>query len=110
MSNKPKKWTDVYPQGTKMGDEEQRFFIALARHPKFVWRSVSALAKESNLSAERVEEIIAKYHKKNMVLSNPKGEGDQWGYWERLPKEMWQQDAKSIAQKDQKSRIDKATP
>ena len=110
MSSKPKKWTDVYPQGTKMGDEEQRFFIALARHAKYIWRSVSALSKEANLTPVRVEEIIAKYYKKNMVFMNPKGEGDQWGYWERVPTEMWKQDTKSIAQTDQKSRIDKAKP
>lgn len=109
MSSKPKKWTDIYPQGTKEGDEEQRFFIALARNPKYAWRSVSALSKESNLTVERVEEIISKYYKKNMIFMNPKGE-EQWGYWERIPKEMWDKDTKSIAQSDQKSRIDKATP
>jgi hypothetical protein len=105
-SKKPKKWTDVYPQGTKEGDEEQKFFIALARQPEFKWRSVAALAKEANLTKERVEEIIQKYYKKNMVFSNPKTE-DHWGYWERVP-EMLNEDHSSIAQSDQKKRIDKA--
>ena len=54
------KWTDVYPQGCKAGDEEQDFFIALARNPKWQWRSVAAIAKESGLSKERVEELLNK--------------------------------------------------
>jgi hypothetical protein len=108
MSNKPKKWTDVYPQGTKDGDEEQRFFIALARHKQYTWRSVASLVKESKLSKERVEQIIQKYYKKNMVFANPNSE-DQWGYWERNP-EMLNSDKKSIAASDQKKRIDKASP
>ena len=58
---KPKKWTDVYPVGTKEGDEEARFFRSLARHPKYDWRSTAAISKESGLSPKRVEEIIAKY-------------------------------------------------
>lgn len=80
----PKKWIDVYPQGTTEGNEEQRFFIALARNPKYCWRSISALAKESNLSAQKVEKIIEKYYKKGMIFQNPKTE-DQWAYWERVP-------------------------
>ena len=106
MSKKPRKWTDVYPQGTKAGDEEQRFFIALARHPKFEWRSVASLAKEGNLTKERVEEILEKYIKKDMVFQNPKNE-DQWGYWERVP-EMLDGNNASITKSDQKGRIDKA--
>ena len=107
-SQKPKKWTDVYPQGTKEGNEEQRFFIALARQPEYKWRSVAALAKESNLTKERVEEIISKYYKKNMIFASPKAE-DHWGYWERVP-ECLEQDHGSLAQTDQKKRIDKAKP
>lgn len=106
--SKPKKWPQVYPQGTKDGDEEQRFFIALARHPDYVWRSVAAIAKEANLSKERVEQILAKYHKKGMVFQNPKSkENDSWGYWERVP-EMLSPDKGTISQEDQKKRIDKA--
>ncbi len=107
MSDKPKKWTDVYPQGTKAGDEEQKFFIALARNKKYQFRSVASLSKEANLTAERVEEIIQKYYKKNMVFMNPKSE-DQWGYWERLSKDVWSQNKKSVAEADQKNRIDDA--
>jgi predicted transcriptional regulator len=102
---KPKKWVDCYPQGTKIGDEEQAFFIALSRHPKYHWRSVSAIAKESNLTKERVEEIIQKYQKKGMVFNNPKNE-DQWGYWENVP-EMLSKDVKSLSQQDQEDRINK---
>jgi hypothetical protein len=81
---KPKKWTDVYSSGTNGGDEESRFFKSLARHPKYDWRSTAAIAKESGLGHKRVEEIIAKYMKMNMVFQNPKNE-DHWGYWERVP-------------------------
>lgn len=104
MANKPKKWTKVYPQGTKAGDEEQRFFIALARNAKYDWRSTAAIAKESGLTKERVEEIVSKYINKGMVFQNPKNE-DQWGYWERVP-HMLAQNTGSIAQKDRNDRID----
>ena len=103
---KPPKWTDVYPQGTKAGDEEQRLFISLARNAKFIWRSVAALAKEANLTPERCEEILAKYHKKGMVFQNPKSE-DQWSYWERTPELLPSVD-KSIASNDKNTRIDNA--
>lgn len=103
---KPRKWTEVYPQGSKTGDEEQKFFIALARNPKFKWRSTSAVAKESGLSKERVEEIVAKYYAKGMVFQNPKNE-DQWGYWERVP-EMVEDGVKSLSSADKTKRIDGA--
>jgi hypothetical protein len=103
-SKSPPKWVYVYPQGTKEGDEEQKFFIALARHPKYNWRSVSAIAAESGLTKKRVEEIISKYYKKSMVFQNPKN-ADQWGYWERVP-DMLQDDDSTIVQKDQQKRID----
>ena len=102
--SQPKKWVNVYPQGCKEGDEEQRLFIALARHAKYEWRSVASLAKEGKLTKERVEEILTKYHKKGMVFQNPKNV-DQWGYWERVP-HMLPGCAHTIAQKDQKNRID----
>lgn len=100
----PPKWVNVYPQGTKEGDEEQRFFIALARDKKYQWRSVSAIAKEANLTQERVEEIIRKYYKRGMVIQNPKNP-DNWGYWERNKKSM-PCSGQSIAKKDQSHRID----
>lgn len=105
-TKKPPKWLDVYPQGTKEGNEEQSFFIALGRHPKYQWRSTAAIAKESGLEVDRVEEIIAKYYKKGMVFQNPKNE-DQWGYWERCP-EMLKDDSKSVVQMDHKKRINDA--
>ena len=81
MNLKP--WYDVYPYGTKEGDEECRFFCAIARHPDFKYRSVEKLAEESRLSKSRVEEIITKYAPSGMVTQNPK-EPDQWGYFERV--------------------------
>ena len=104
-ANKPPKWTNVYPQGSKEGDEESKFFIALGRNPKFKWRSVSAIAKETGLSQKRVEEIVAKYYTNGMVLQNPKNE-DQWGYWERVGVDGT--DDSTIAQTDQKKRVKRA--
>lgn len=111
MKNKtktPPKWTSVYPQGSKEGDEEQGFFIALARNSKWKWRSTAHLAKESKLSKERVDEILAKYWKKGMVFQNPASE-DQWGYWERVP-EMLPAEEESITSKDHNERIKKNKP
>lgn len=103
MAHKIKAWTDVYPQGSKEGDEEQGFFIAISRHPKWKWRSVAQIAKEANLTKQRVEEIIQKYYKKGMILQAPQNE-EMWGYWEnhkdRLPKPKL-----SAADEDHKSRI-----
>ena len=105
---KLKKWTDVYPQGTDEGDQEQAFFIALARNSKWQWRSTAALAKESVLTQKRVEEIINKYVKRNMVFKNPNND-DQWAYWERVP-EMLRSiiDDVSLVQRDHNMRIRKA--
>jgi hypothetical protein len=103
----PPKWHQVYPQGTQAGNEEYKFFVALARHPKFAWRSVSAVAKESGLTEKRTEEILQKYYTKGMVFPSPKNESN-WGYWERVP-EMLPKDPGSLSIKDQKKRIDKVT-
>ena len=100
---KPSKWTEVYPQGTKAGDEEQKVFISLARS-KWNWRSVAHVAAEAGLTKERTEKILNKYYKKGMVFQNP-ANVDQWGYWERVP-HMLKDDDRTIAQKDQDKRID----
>ncbi len=103
MSKTLPQWSSIYPQGTREGDEEQAIFIALSRHPKWQWRSVSALAKEANLTKERVEEILSKYWKKGMVFQNPANE-DQWGYWERVP-DMVPKDKGSISDVDHDERL-----
>lgn len=102
---RPHKWIDVYPQGTKEGDEEQSVFICLARHNKWSFRSVAQIAKESNLSRERVEEILQKYWKKGMVFQNPNNE-DQWAYWERVP-DMLPDKKDSLTKEDQNNRTNK---
>ena len=99
---KPPKWTDVYPQGTPEGDEEQRFFISLNRD-KYNFKSISQIASECRVSKERVEEIITKYAKLNVVIQNPKNE-DQWGYWEKCP-DLVPKKPISISQKDHEKRI-----
>lgn len=106
MKKMPLKWIDVYPQGTKEGDEEQKFFIALARNPKWEWRSITAIAKDSGLTPKRVEQIIQKYYKCGIVIQSSKNE-DLWAYWERVPN-LAEKDDSSVTKKDQKDRIDKA--
>jgi saccharopine dehydrogenase-like NADP-dependent oxidoreductase len=101
----PKKWTDVYNQGTKEGDEEQKFFICLARHPKYTFRSASAIAKETGLPRKRVDELVQKYLKMGLIYPHPSNE-DTWGYWERNP-ELANEDNRSITKKDQDKRIEK---
>lgn len=90
-------WYDVYPRGSKEGDEEEKVFISLSRKV-WAWRSIGSISKESGLSKERVEEILYKYYKKGLVFQNPKNE-DQWGYWDRVP-EMLDKKKKSIVQED----------
>lgn len=107
-SKNPPKWEDIYPQGSKQGDEEQAFFIALARNAKWQWRSTAQLAKEAKLTRERVDEILAKYWKKGMVFQSPTNE-DHWGYWVRVP-EMLPKEEDSITERDHKDRISKAKP
>jgi hypothetical protein len=104
---KPKKWTDVYPAGSEEGDEESRFFKSLARHPKYEWKSTAALAKESGLTQKRVEEIMAKYIKLNMVFQNPNNE-EHWGYWERVP-HMLPDSYVSVSDEDKQKRISRAS-
>jgi hypothetical protein len=102
---KPPKWSQIYPQGTTKGDEEQKFFKVLSRG-KYDFLSIAQIAQESGLSKERVEEIIEKYHCICVVLQNPENE-DQWGYWERC-EELLPEDRPSVSQSDKQFRIKKA--
>lgn len=102
---KPKKWTDCYRQGSKEGDEEVKFFIALSRHPKYKWRSTESICKESGLTPQRVDEILKRYLDMNMIISSPTHE-DHWAYWERVP-ELLPKPFKSMCQKDQEERMSK---
>jgi len=107
MTDNPKRWTELYPYGTKEGDEEAKFFRALARHNKFEYRSTGAIVKETGLSRERVEEIIDKYvNKTKPPLIYPHSTNDEhWGYWERCP-EVLKKDKRSLSEKDKDKRID----
>lgn len=107
MSN-PKKWTEVYPYGTKEGDDEAKFFKALARHHKFDYRSTNQISKTTGLSLERVEEIIDKYVNNispPLIFAHPTNEG-HWAYWERCPERV-NVDKRDTARKDKDNRIDK---
>lgn len=103
----PANWYDLYPRGTKEGDEEEKIFNSLARHTTWKWRSVSAIAKDTGISKERVEEVLYKYYKKNMVFQNPKNE-DQWGYWSNHPELLNKPNKKSIRQEDIDKRLNLA--
>ena len=104
----PKTWTEVYASGTKAGEEEAKFFKALARDPRYNWRSSPAIAKEAGLSAERVDEIIDKYARKispSLVYPHPTND-DHWGYWEGLPEKVYKKDPRSLASKDKDRRVE----
>jgi hypothetical protein len=103
MKKTPPNWYDIYPQGTQQGDDEQKLFTSLARNGKWVWRSVGAIEKETNLDKEKIEKILYKYLKLGVVFQNPKNE-DQWGYWANVP-EMLNLKKKSINQEDIQNRI-----
>jgi len=91
------------PKVQEKGMKNYKFFTALARNPKWSWRSVASLAKETNLSQERIEDIIYKYMQKGMVFKNPKND-EQWGYWANVP-EMLGNKTKSINQEDKDNRL-----
>ncbi len=95
-------WTEVYPQGTPEGDEEQRFFIALARS-KDNWVSTERITKSANLSTKRVEEIVNKYLKKGIILKHS-SKDNVWGYWERNLDSI-EKEKKTITENDQDLRI-----
>jgi hypothetical protein len=99
-------WWEVFPKGTKEGDDETRFFCSLSRHPDFKWRSVDKVAEESSLSKSRVEEIIGKYAGTGIILQNPK-DPDQWGYWERVGAKAG---AKDLLEEEQEIRLKKVKP
>lgn len=105
MINKPPTWCQVYPHGTKEGDDEMVFFYALARS-KWEWVSTAQIAKQSGLSRERVEQIISKYLNWNppLVLQSATKE-DHWAYWERVPDLLTP--PKSLGDLDQENRIKK---
>jgi hypothetical protein len=107
MKKKLQNWYDIYPAGTKEGDEEHAFFISLSRNPKYAWRSTSGIAQETNLTKERVEQIIDKYLKIGLIYQHPKND-DNWGYWERVPEDMLPKKYRSLVAQDQKARIKKA--
>lgn len=104
---KPKKWTEVYPQGTVEGDDEAKFFRSLARNPKFAYRSTPQIMSDTGLTRQRVEEIIDKYATMKPPLIVPhSSNADHWGYWERC-EEGDDECEKSLCQTDQENRIDR---
>lgn len=104
----PKKWHQVYPYGTKQGDEEAKVFRALSRSGgKWTYRSVAALEKLTGLSRERLEEIIDKYATQfnpPLIYPHP-NQDDHWGYWELL--DSIKGPEKSISGSDKENRINK---
>jgi hypothetical protein len=106
---KLRKWWEIYPAGTPAGDEEKKFFVAIARNLKFTYRSAGALAQETGLTKTRCEEIISKYHAKGMLVQSSK-HPDQWGYWETVGIDPDAVDSQaSTAEADKDARIKKAT-
>lgn len=103
----PKKWTEVYPYGTKEGDEETIFFKALIRKNKYDYMSTAALIKETGLSRQRVEEILEKYVSKfnpPLIYPHPTN-SEHWGYWQNC-KDQIKTDHRNLSEKAKDSRID----
>lgn len=103
-----KKWHEVYPYGTKEGDEEAKVFRALSRHAKYDFRSTGALEKATGLSQTRIEEIIDKYvnhFSPPLIIPHPKNE-DHWAYWERCT-DILKKDKRNLSQRDQDDRVNK---
>lgn len=101
---KLKKWSEIYPQGTKEGDDEQKLFIALVRDAKFSYKSTAMLVKETKLSTQRVEEILDKYVKLGLIFVHEAND-KYWGYWERNPERV--KKSSTLVKKDQDSRMKK---
>lgn len=103
-----KKWWQVYAN-----DEEKRFFVGkdgqsgLVRSTDYEWRSTTALAREADMTKLSCEQIIDKYHKHGIVLQHPK-DPEKWGYWERVAPQTGSVTSQSVAEADQKKRMDKA--
>ena len=106
--SKLSKWWEIYPAGTQVGDEEKRFFVALARNQKYIYRSVGALSQESGLTKTRCEEIINKYATKGIIVQSNK-HPDQWAYWENTSINNGSATALSVSDSDKDTRIKKAT-
>lgn len=96
-------WWEVFPQGTKAGDEETKFFCALSRHRDYKWRTVDSISEESGLSKTRVEELIGKYYEAGLIYQNLKNP-DQWGYWERVGERKTDKD---ILEEEHENRLKK---
>lgn len=105
-----RKWWEVYS-----GSEEKKVFVGadgrsgLIRKTDFEWRSTGKLVEESGLSRARVEQILDKYFKAGIVVQHPK-DAEKWGYWERVDPSLGTATTKSIAEKDQEKRLEKADP
>ena len=97
----PKKWHEIYPNGTKDGEEEAKVFRCLSRNPSFAWVSTAAIVRNTNLSYERVEEIIDKYASKTNppLIYAHQSNDDHWAYWERIP-DFIKKDDRDLSTKD----------
>ena len=102
-----KKWHEVY-----VGDEELRFFVGKDKKSGLVrtsydYRSTSALSKESGLSMEDTERILAKFLKMGVVVAST-NKDDHYAYWERVAADIGLKKKKSIAQTDKDKRTGQA--
>lgn len=113
MSNNGKKsilpkWWEVY-----CSDEEKRVFVGqngisgLVRHTKYDWRSIESIASEANLSKDIVERIIMKYIKLGVVILNSGINGEKYGYWENVAKELGNASGNNLVETDIEDKINK---
>jgi hypothetical protein len=101
------KWYEV-----ASGAKERSLFIGkdsksgLVRG-EYAYRSVAALTKESGLTREEVEKIIAKYLKFGLIVASPNKE-DLYAYVHNV--DTSGKEKKSLADSDQEVRLKKKKP
>ena len=91
-----KKWWEVFS-----GNEENNFFVALARNPNFTWRTIDKLAKNAGLSIARAEEIAEKYVLAGQVVQSQK-DPTKFAYFENISKKAPKD---SISSENKKKRV-----
>jgi len=87
MQKKLPKWYELVDNTKSEGEIESKIFIALCRNPKWLWRSVGALSKETGVENIIVEEVLYKYYKAGIVFQHNRNT-DQWAYWENVKNEL----------------------
>ena len=60
-----KKWWEV-----ASSEEEKTLFKILARNPKYSWRSLSSILKETGWSREKLESVTEPFRKRKIIMKS----------------------------------------